>query len=217
MVASLLGSAARAEVKGQLAEQLQVALRTRVLIEQAKGALMVHQDIDEATAFEWLRLGARSTSRTVNAVAQDILAGRWPPMPDLAAVVGRLAQARRTEQRAHQRAIDLHEQAADRHAQQGREDQAQADRDRAASARTRLQDALAEDHQASRMTRRGSTGPARVRDANPDRPAGVATRPPRHPTSELKLPGTSAPVVKAAPTGRRCRVGGVRVASHRVV
>jgi hypothetical protein len=70
-------------------------------------------------------------------------------MPDLAAVVGRLAQARRTERRAHQRAIDLHEQAADRHAQQGREDQAQADRDRAASARTRLQDALAEDHQAS--------------------------------------------------------------------
>jgi GAF domain-containing protein len=149
VVASLLGSAAQAEVKGRLAEQLQVALRTRVLIEQAKGALMVHQDIDEATAFEWLRLSARSTSRTVNAVAQDILAGRWPPMPDLAAVVGRLAQARRTEQRAHQRAIDLHEQAADQHAQQGREDQAQADRDRADSARTRLQDALAEEHQAS--------------------------------------------------------------------
>jgi GAF domain-containing protein len=149
VVASLLGSAAQAEVKCRLAEQLQVALRTRVLIEQAKGALMVHQDIDEATAFEWLRLSARSTSRTVNAVAQDILAGRWPPMPDLAAVVGRLAQARRTEQRAHQRAIDLHEQAADQHAQQGREDQAQADRDRADSARTRLQDALAEEHQAS--------------------------------------------------------------------
>jgi GAF domain-containing protein len=149
VVASLLGSAAKAEVKGRLAEQLQVALRTRVLIEQAKGALMVHQDIDEATAFEWLRLSARSTSRTVNAVAQDILAGRWPPMPDLAAVVGRLAQARRTEQRAHQRAIDLHEQAADQHAQQGREDQAQADRDRADSARTRLQDALADEHQAS--------------------------------------------------------------------
>jgi signal transduction protein with GAF and PtsI domain len=149
VVASLLGSAAQAEVKGRLAEQLQVALTTRVLIEQAKGALMVHQDIDEATAFEWLRLSARSTSRTVQAVAQDILAGRWPPMPDLAAVVGRLATARRTEQRAHQRAIDLHEQAADQHVQQGREDQAQANRDRADGARTRLQDALAEEHQAS--------------------------------------------------------------------
>jgi len=70
-------------------------------------------------------------------------------MPDLAAVVGRLATARRTEQRAHQRAIDLYEQAADQHVQQGREDQAQADRDRADGARTRLQDALAEEDQAS--------------------------------------------------------------------
>jgi hypothetical protein len=110
---------------------------------------MVHQDIDEATAFEWLRLSARSSSRTVQAVAQDVLAGRWPPMPDLAAVVGRLATARRAEQRAHQRAIDLHDQAADEHAQQGRADRAQADRDRADGARTRLQDALAEEHQVS--------------------------------------------------------------------
>jgi hypothetical protein len=120
-----------------------------VLIEQAKGALMVHHDIDEATAFEWLRLSARSSSRTVQAVAREILAGRWPPMPDLAAVVGRLATARRTEQRAHQHAIDLHDQAADEHARQGREGQAQADRDRADGARTRLQDAVAEEHQAS--------------------------------------------------------------------
>jgi AmiR/NasT family two-component response regulator len=39
-----------------------VALETRVLIEQAKGGLMVRQDIDEATAFEWFRLSARSSS-----------------------------------------------------------------------------------------------------------------------------------------------------------
>ena len=119
-----------------------------MLIEQAKGALMVHQDIDEATAFEWLRLSARSSSRTVNAVAREILAGRWPPMPDLAAVVGRLARARRAEQRANQRTIDLHEQAAHQHAQLGREERAQAERDRADGARKRLQDALAEEHEA---------------------------------------------------------------------
>ena len=33
-----------------------------MLIEQAKGGLMVRQDIDEATAFEWFRLSARSSS-----------------------------------------------------------------------------------------------------------------------------------------------------------
>jgi transcriptional regulator with GAF, ATPase, and Fis domain len=144
VVASLLASAAQAEVKGRLAEQLQVALSTRVLIEQAKGALMVHHDIDEATAFEWLRLSARSSSRTVNVVAQEILAGRWPPMPNLAAVVGRLARAKRAEQRAHQRAIDLHDQAGDQHTQLGREERAHAERDRADGARTRLQQSVAE-------------------------------------------------------------------------
>src|SRR4029450_5131749 len=63
---SLLGSAAQAQVKGRLAEQLQVALTTRVLIEQAKGALMVHQDIDEATAFEWLRVTRPSSTPTLD-------------------------------------------------------------------------------------------------------------------------------------------------------
>ena len=149
VVASLLGSAALAQTRGRLAEQLQVALTTRVLIEQAKGALMVHHDIDEATAFEWLRLSARSSSRTVNAVALELLAGRWPSMPDLAAVVGRLARARRTEQHAHQRAIEVHEQAADQHTQLGQEERAHAERDRADDARRQLQDALTEEQEAS--------------------------------------------------------------------
>ncbi len=101
VVARLLAAAAQAQVKGRLAAQLQVALETRILIEQAKGALMARQDIDEATAFEWLRLSARSSSRTMTVVAQEILAGRWPPMPRLAEAVGRLARARRAEQLAH--------------------------------------------------------------------------------------------------------------------
>jgi hypothetical protein len=37
VVASLLGAAVRAELKGALAEQFQVALDSRVLIERAKG------------------------------------------------------------------------------------------------------------------------------------------------------------------------------------
>src|SRR4029450_7822877 len=75
VVASLLASAAQAQFKGRLAAQLQVALETRVLIEQAKGALMVRPDFAERTAFEWLRLSARSSSRTVTAVAKEI---GWP-------------------------------------------------------------------------------------------------------------------------------------------
>jgi hypothetical protein len=38
VVASLLGAAAKAELNGALAEQLQTALDSRVLIEQVKGA-----------------------------------------------------------------------------------------------------------------------------------------------------------------------------------
>ena len=148
VVASLLAAAAQAQVKGRLAAQLQVALETRVLIEQAKGALMVRQDIDEATAFEWLRLSARASSRTVTVVAQEILAGRWPPMPRLAEAVGRLARARQAEQRAHARAIALHEQAADQHARLGKDEVAQAERDRADHTRKRLEQALAEDEEA---------------------------------------------------------------------
>jgi hypothetical protein len=148
VVASLLAAAAQAQVKGRLAAQLQVALETRVLIEQAKGALMARQEIDEATAFEWLRLSARSSSRTVTVVAQEILAGHWPPMPRLAEAVGRLARARQAEQRAHQRAIALHEQAANQHAQLGKDEVAQAERDRADHTRKRLDQALAEDEEA---------------------------------------------------------------------
>jgi hypothetical protein len=148
IVASLLAAASQASAKGRLAEQLRVALEARVLIEQAKGALMVRQGIDEATAFEWLRLAARSSSRPVTAVAEEILAGHWPPMPQLAKVVGRLARARRTEVRAHERATELHEQAAEQHGRLGRDDRARSERDRARSARKRLGQALAEGEQA---------------------------------------------------------------------
>ena len=79
VVASLLGAAARAEIKGALADQLQVALDSRVLIEQAKGALMERERLDDQEAFTHLRRAARSSGRKLNDVAREVAAGA--PLP----------------------------------------------------------------------------------------------------------------------------------------
>lgn len=64
-------SVARAEA---LAEQLQGALNSRVLIEQAKGALAQADGITPAEAFDLLRSTARSTRRSLKEVAETLLA-----------------------------------------------------------------------------------------------------------------------------------------------
>jgi GAF domain-containing protein len=58
-----------------LTEQLQTALNSRVLIEQAKGVVAerLHLDVDEA--FTLLRSGARSHNRRLSEVAQAIVDG----------------------------------------------------------------------------------------------------------------------------------------------
>ena len=61
LVATLLGTAAKAERSGRLATQLQVALDTRILIEQAKGALVDRERLDDRQAFIELRRAARSS------------------------------------------------------------------------------------------------------------------------------------------------------------
>jgi hypothetical protein len=61
LVATLLGTAAKAERSGRLATQLQVALEFRVLIEQAKGALEELERLDDQQAFIDLRQAARSS------------------------------------------------------------------------------------------------------------------------------------------------------------
>ena len=74
IVANLLGSAAAAQVKGRLVDQLRTALAHRALIEQTKGVLMEREHLDPAAAFERLRAVARSSSRKVADVARDVLA-----------------------------------------------------------------------------------------------------------------------------------------------
>jgi GAF domain-containing protein len=78
VVASLLGSAVAAQASSRLATQLQTALDSRVLIEQAKGVLMASEKLDAQTAFTRLRRQARNTRRPVPEVAREIIDSVWP-------------------------------------------------------------------------------------------------------------------------------------------
>jgi PAS domain S-box-containing protein len=61
-----------AEVRAQ---QLQTALESRVLIEQAKGFLAAREGIEPDVAFQRLRVTARSSHRSLHEVAREVLSG----------------------------------------------------------------------------------------------------------------------------------------------
>jgi AmiR/NasT family two-component response regulator len=64
-----------------LSEQLQTALNSRVLIEQAKGVLAERLHLDVAEAFALLRSAARGSNRRLSHLAQAIIDGseQLPP------------------------------------------------------------------------------------------------------------------------------------------
>jgi GAF domain-containing protein len=73
----------------RLAEQLQTALDSRVVLEQAKGMLAERHAISVDAAFDRIRGDARAHNRVLHAVARDIVARRpTPGSPDVATVVG---------------------------------------------------------------------------------------------------------------------------------
>jgi GAF domain-containing protein len=76
MLSRLLETAAGARLAGTKAEQLQFALDHRILIEQAKGALMEREGIGATEAFGLLRSVARSERRKVAEIAQRVLTGK---------------------------------------------------------------------------------------------------------------------------------------------
>jgi hypothetical protein len=90
LVATLLGTAAKAQSSGHLAEQLQVALDARRLIDQARGALVERERLDDQQAFIDLRRAARLPRREPAVVTGEPVAG--PPLPrgraELAGAVG---------------------------------------------------------------------------------------------------------------------------------
>lgn len=59
-----------------LAEQLQGALNSRVVIEQAKGLLSERFNVDMPMAFVIMRKFARKANRKLSDVAQDVISGR---------------------------------------------------------------------------------------------------------------------------------------------
>jgi hypothetical protein len=147
-VANLLGHAVAAYTQGRLARQLQVALEHRVVIEQAKGALMERELLDAATAFERLRSVARSRQRAVGEVAGEVLAG--VPLPSGPAKGTHPTRAPAVI--AYQQAAGLHERIAALYEQLGHPDRARQEWQRAAAARARAKRAESQQDSQNRPT-----------------------------------------------------------------
>ena len=73
LAALTIANTMQSEQRGDLAEQLQRALDARVLIEQAKGAMVARDGVSPGEAFERMRRQARTERRRVVEVAREIM------------------------------------------------------------------------------------------------------------------------------------------------
>jgi GAF domain-containing protein len=73
LAALTIANTMQSEQRGELAIQLQRALDARVLIEQAKGALVARDGVSPKEAFEHLRRKARAERRRVVEVAAEVM------------------------------------------------------------------------------------------------------------------------------------------------
>jgi transcriptional regulator with GAF, ATPase, and Fis domain len=69
----------RMEASTRLASQLQIALNSRIAVEQAKGVVAAHAEVNMDRAFHLIRSHARSKRRQLSDVAADIASGRLSP------------------------------------------------------------------------------------------------------------------------------------------
>lgn len=69
------------EELGEKNRQLETALRTRIVIEQAKGVLSERFELGVDEAFELLRQSARSDRRNIHELAGEVVASRDTPEP----------------------------------------------------------------------------------------------------------------------------------------
>jgi GAF domain-containing protein len=79
----------------RLNEQLQKALDSRVVIEQAKGVLAARHDLHIDDAFQHLRARARSASRKLHDVAREVVEDRPGPPRDAAPGAPQRSEGRR--------------------------------------------------------------------------------------------------------------------------
>jgi GAF domain-containing protein len=80
LAALTIANTMASEERGEVAEQLQRALDARVVLEQAKGALMASEGLSAVEAFERLRRQARAERRRVADVAAETI-GRLGSRP----------------------------------------------------------------------------------------------------------------------------------------
>jgi GAF domain-containing protein len=73
LAALLIATMMQGEEKSELAAQLQTALNSRAVIEQAKGVLMGQQGLSAHAAYEKLRSQARSERRKLTAVSAEVV------------------------------------------------------------------------------------------------------------------------------------------------
>jgi PAS domain S-box-containing protein len=81
VIGRLLRTTTEARRKGDLAVQLQAALDSRIVVEQAKGVLMEREGLSAQAAFERLRRRARSRSIRIDDLARRLIAGRRAEPP----------------------------------------------------------------------------------------------------------------------------------------
>jgi GAF domain-containing protein len=74
LAALCIANTMASEERGEVAEQLQRALDARVVIEQAKGALVAREGLTERDAFERMRRQARRERRPIVDVATEVMA-----------------------------------------------------------------------------------------------------------------------------------------------
>ncbi|HVM18897.1 MAG TPA: ANTAR domain-containing protein [Egibacteraceae bacterium] len=79
VVTNYLASAAEVVDSAELAGQLQHALHSRIVVEQAKGVLAERLDLEPDEAFELLRTHARSSRRKLREVASEVISGGLTP------------------------------------------------------------------------------------------------------------------------------------------
>jgi ANTAR domain len=144
LVASLLVATVAAQVKGELADQLQAALEHRSLLEQAVQLLVDHEHLDRPAALEWLGTAARSSGAALVEVARAVVGGAPLPSDRLAQAKAQRREATDLEVAVHRRNSELHEGQARRYERRGQPGRAQTERLQAAAARGRIIDAEAE-------------------------------------------------------------------------